>query len=380
MIVFLVVLFSVMALAQPAPVDFEGRPALVLANDKLALTMLPQGGAFVSIVLVDDPEKLNPMWNPARMARELSQKPTFGSSMGHFVCVDGFGGVSPEEQAAGLQGHGEAHRLPWKLESFDRSAGTVAASFSVQLPLLQEIFRRTVRIPAGEQVVYVDSELESLVAFDRPVVWAEHATIGSPFLEAGKTVVDMSAQRAKTRPYRAGGRGLPHRLASAEDFTWPMAPGAGGNLIDVRSAPSPPNSGDHTTSLMDTSRRLVFVTALHPEKRLLLGYIFRREEFPWTQSWEFYPPTEKLARGLEFSTQPFDVPRREAIQTNSLFGAPTYRWLPAKSKITSRFLFFLTRAPEGMGKVDDVRMETGQIVIEDRSAGKQIALRASVGL
>ena len=65
--------------------------------------------------------------------------------------------------------------------------------------------------------------------------------------------------------------------------------------------------------MMDSSRKLVFVTALHPGKRLLLGYLFKPQEYPWTQNWEYYPPTKKLARGLEFSTQPFDVPRREVV-------------------------------------------------------------------
>jgi len=85
-------------------------------------------------------------------------------------------------------------------------------------------------------------------------------------------------------------------------------------------------------------------------------------------------------RGLEFATQPFDVPRRDAIQRNSLFGAPTYRWLPAKSKISSRFLIFFAQATEGMQQVDDVRLEGGQLTIEDRKTGKQLVLAASLPL
>ena len=40
---------------------------------------------------------------------------------------------------------------------------------------------------------------------------------------------------------------------------------------------------------------------------------------------EFYPDGSRpIARGLEFATQPFDVPRREVIQTNTVFDTPTY--------------------------------------------------------
>jgi len=224
----------------------------------------------------------------------------------------------------------------------------------------------------------VQSELESLLAFDRPVFWAEHATMGPPFLEPEVTVVDMSAQRAKTRPYDPENEVMPHRLPFDKEFTWPEAPGLRTPKIDLRATPAELNSLDHTTCLMDPSRRLVFVTVLNPEKRLVLGYLFKPQEYPWVQNWEYYPPDKKLARGLEFSTQPFDVPRREVVQLNSMFGVPVYRWLPARTKIESRFLMFYAHTPEGMRKVDDVRLENGKIIIEDRKANKQVTLRASL--
>ena len=233
----------------------------------------------------------------------------------------------------------------------------------------------------GENVIYVESQLENLLGFDRPVNWAEHATIGSPFLESGVTVVDVSGSRSRARPYQGGGAGATQRrLVSGKDFTWPMAPGLDGANVDIRRAPENPHYLDHAVTLLDPSRRLEWVTALHPGKRLILGYVFKREEYPWLQYWGNYPPTQKMARGMEFSTQPFDVPRREAVSSGAMFDTPTYRWLPAKAKIESRFLLFYARAPEGFGKVDDVRVENGQIVIEDRGANKRITLAASLPL
>ena len=142
-------------------------------------------------------------------------------------------------------------------------------------------------------------------------------------------------------------------------------------------APATAPVGDHTTSLMDPARRLVFVTAFNAERRLLLGYVFRREEYPWTQLWENYPANGRLARGLEFAVQPFDLPRREVIQQNTLLGAPTYRWLPAKSRISSSFLLFYTRTPTGMTRVDDVTLENGTLTIVDRASGTTLTLAAS---
>jgi hypothetical protein len=216
-----------------------------------------------------------------------------------------------------------------------------------------------------------------LLAFDRPVNWGEHATIGPPFLELGKTVVEMSSKRGMTRPWESQSANPPHRLASGKEFMWPLAPGLDGQLLDVRVTPAKPPIGDHTTSLMDPARRLVYVTAFHPDKQLLFGYVFRREEYPWTQLWEYYPENDKTARGMEFAVQPFDMARRDVIQANSMFDTPTYRWLPAKSVIKSAFLMFYVRAPEGFSKVDDVVLENGKLRIDDHSTAKTIMLVAS---
>ena len=64
----------------------------------------------------------------------------------------------------------------------------------------------------------------------------------------------------------------------------------------------------------------------------------------------------------------------------TLLGAPTFRWLPAKSKITTRFAMFYTKIPPGMSKIDDVRLEGGKIIVEDRAAGRQVVLAASLPL
>jgi len=157
-----------------------------------------------------------------------------------------------------------------------------------------------------------------------------------------------------------------------------MAPTVSGALVDMRVSPVISPVMDQTTSLMDPSRRLAYVTALQADRQALLGYVFKREEYPWIQIWDSYPGGGRRAyRGMEFAVQPFDLPRRDVIQTNSMFETPTYRWLPAKSKITSSFVMFYTRTPEGFSQIDDVVVENGTITIYDRAHDKRIALKAS---
>ncbi len=368
------------ALAQTPSVtkaDFEKHPALTIANDKLELTVTVLGASFAKLLLRDNKDAPNPFWEPVRMARELGQNSEFRGGTGHFVCVDGFGPTSREERTAGLPGHGEAHLQQYS-ETHSADEKLVTLTMTAELPIVREKFTRTIRLAKGENLIYVSSQLENLLGFDRPVNWAEHATVGSPFLESGNTVIDVSGSRSMTRPYDQVKTGnSDRRLAPGKEFTWPMAPGLEGKTIDLRQTPSDPHYLDHATTVVDAQRSYGWVTALNTRTHLIVGYLFRREDFPWVQYWGNYPPTMKMSRGLEFSTQPFDVPRRETVDTRTLLDTPMYRWLPAKSSISTGFVLFYAAVPEGMVRVDDVRLENGQLVIEDRSSAKRVTLAAS---
>jgi len=334
--------------------------SIVLANDKVELTLSSRGATFTKLLL-REAEPMNPF-----------------HSLGHFLCLDGFGTPSQEEQAAGIPFHGEASKQIFTIVSRPSSAAVHSIKLKASLPLAQETLTRTVELSAGEQVVYVTSELESTLNVDRPVSWAEHATIGPPFLEKGKVVVDMPAVNCRVRPYKPGP--LPGRLTYGRDFRWPMAPANDGSQADIRLIPADKNFLDLASCQMDPQQELGFVTALHLEKRLMLGYVFRRSDYPWVMSWMNFTGDERAARGMEFSTQPFDISHRDAVAMNPLFGTPTFRWLPAASKLQTRFLMFFAVAPPGFTRVDAVSLAGGRLIIEDRSSGKRLDLAASQGL
>ena len=101
----------------PRAGTYEGRPAIVVANDKLEFSVTPFGAWLASVALSDDSEKLNPLWNPTRFDRELGQ-PTLRNWVfgGHFACVDGFGAVRRKSRPR-IPYHGEAHQTEMHAES-----------------------------------------------------------------------------------------------------------------------------------------------------------------------------------------------------------------------------------------------------------------------
>jgi beta-lactamase superfamily II metal-dependent hydrolase len=352
--------------AQPGQAPGRGRAAaaapipIVVANDKIELTTLANGGSF-SKLLLREGEPLSP----------------FGTGVPHMLALDGFGAPSAEEAALGMPFHGETGRQTFKIVATHESGPVHSVVMQATLPLAQEVLTRTIELADGESVVRVTSDLESLLSVDRPISWTEHATIGPPFLEKGKVVVDMPATHCRVRPYKPGS--IPGHLVYDQDFTWPMAPTVDGGRADLRVIPTDHNWLDLASCQLDPARKLEFVTALQLEKHLVFGYVFRREDYPWLMSWMNFTGDNRAARGMEFSTQTFDISHRETVAMSPLFGTPTFRWLPAKSKIQTRFLMFYTRVPEGFNRIDNVTFESGKITILDHS-GKSVVLAASQGL
>jgi len=356
---FVAIFFMVAGLYSQQPRPPEAKPSpLVLANDKLELSIGPTGGRFLKLLLRES-EPLSPL-----------------ATMGHFLALDGFGTPSAEERAAGMPGHGEANRIPAKVIASNESGPVRSVTMQSWLPLAQETLTRTIEMADGENIVYVTSELESALAIDRPVSWAEHATLGPPFLEPGKITVDMPATRCRVRAEKAGSTG---KLAYLKDFDWPMAPLTKGGLVNLLTVPVGETSLDLASCLIDPARTYGYVTAFRADRQLLFGYVFRRSEYPWLMNWMNYSGDARAARGIEFSTQPFDVSHRETVGAHEMFGEPTYKWLPAKSKMRTRFLFFFTRVPADFGEVGDVIFESGSVKIRDKS-GKTVALSARLGL
>ena len=351
-------------IAQKA-VQHEGQPGLELDNGKVRLVVTNPGGSFASFTLKSG-NRLNPIWDPARMTREAGGRARASSSTGHFLCVDGFGPVSADEQKAGYPGHGEASRLPW--EVLESAAASV--SFRVRLPIVQEVLRRKVTLAPGEQVALVESEIESELGFDRPMLWAEHATVGAPFLALNQTVVDASSTQCQTKPFEQ--KGL-RTFAAAENFVWPRL-----GDRELRQTPATDGELNHIGCLMDPARDHEFLTVLNTQQHLLIGYLFRRADYPWVQHWMNYPVNKQYSWGIEFGMQPYDMTKRELVALSPLFGQPTFRWLGAKAKIATRYLMFITEVPANFTKIDDVRLEQGRVVIV--SGGQRVALPSSAGL
>jgi hypothetical protein len=250
--------------------------------------------------------------------------------MGHNLCLDLFGGPSPEEAAAGVTVHGEA-----PISDYEASEQAGALTLRVDLLSAQIRFSRTIALHG--QTVAIHETVENLACCDRPIAWTQHVTLGPPFLEKAVTQLRLTATRSKTFETDFGNDDY---LKAGAEFDWPMAPRSDGGAADLSVFTSAPVSSAYTAHLMDPSLQDASFTAFHPGLGLAFGYTWKRADFPWTGIWEenysrLNPPWngKTLTRGIEFGVSPIPESRRQMIDRGRLFGVPSFRWLPARSRL-----------------------------------------------
>ena len=323
--------------------SFHNRRAARIENDSVRVTATFVGGHVAQIL--DKASGVSPLWippwpsiEPTGYSRERypeyggdSESALLSGIMGHNLCLDLFGGPSEEEAAAGMIVHGEANVVP-----YDISASGAGMTARCAMPIAQIAFERGIHL-AGRRVQFRET-VENLSPLDRPIAWTQHVTLGPPFLERGITQFRVPAVKSRG-------------VADGSDFDWPWLPKPGGGKEDLRVYTSAQSSAGFTTHLLGAENGKAYFLAYSPASKVLFGYVWSRDDFPWLGIWEenhsrTHAPWNgrALTRGMEFGVSPFPESRRQMIQRRDLFGAPGYRWLPAKSKLTVDYYAAIAQA------------------------------------
>jgi hypothetical protein len=248
------------------------------------------------------------------------------------------------------------------------------------LPAASLRLRRELRLRHNESVVYVEETLTNERAQDHFFHWTQHVTLGLPLLNPMESVIALPGTRALTWPHGYEGASL---VQDNKEFTWPDAPAIEGGKVNLAHAFAQNGKGFVAAVLLDPQREIGFVAALNWQLGLLLGYIFRRSDFPWVAIWE-----ENLARkgspwdgktrarGLEFGSTPMPIGKEETFARGSLFNTPTFRRIPAKSEQRVPYVAFLSKVNSGWRSIGDIQVAQDQIVVTEEQ-GEQLELRAA---
>jgi hypothetical protein len=372
---------------------WRNRPAFCLNNGVVQLTTLTGSGHIADFRLLDSTFSVNALWETPwptmdpdkfRRGHVRSYGPTpvgkfLASFTGHAVCVDYFGGPSEAEAAQGLALHGEAANSRWKLLEMKQTSAEVRLSLTAHLPAAGLRFRRDLGLRRNESVVYVEERLTNERTEDHFFHWTQHVTLGLPLLHPDESMIVLPGTRAVTWPHGYEGASL---VRDNQEFTWPDAPATDGGKVNLARPFAQDGKGFVAAVLLDPQRELGFVAALNWRLGLLLGYCFRRSDFPWVAIWEENiartgPPWngKTRARGLEFGSTPMPVGKEETFARGSLFGTPTFRRIPAKAELRAPYVAFLAKVGSGWRSIGDIQVTRDSIMVTE-SEGEQLKLQA----
>ncbi len=359
-------------------VSYRRRAAWELDNDVLRVTLLAGGGHIARVVL-HGREEVNPLWQtpwptyePWAVTPRIEKQ--YGSRLlagiaGHNLCLGWFGDPSAEETRAGMGCHGEAPVARWRRVSQRVARNRLQLVLACDLPAAQMRVTRTLTMLPDECNVRVCDTVQNMSRRDLPYTLCQHVTIGPPFLDPGVTVVDMPATTGHTFP---GVFSVRQRLKADASFAWPRGPGAKGGAVDLRRLGTRASS-DFSAQLIDPRREHAWVSALNPKLGLMLAYVWRREDYPWVGNWEENRARRSapwngrtLARGLEFANTPFPVSLRAAVDRGTFQGQKTFRWLPARCKLSTECMMLLLPVPTDVEGVEDIRPVTGGFEVDLR--------------
>jgi hypothetical protein len=214
---------------------------------------------------------------------------------------------------------------------------------AVDLPFSQLRFARTLRLEGYR--VLIEETVENVGAWDRPIAWTQHVTLGPPFLERGSTRFEAGVRRSRTYESEFG-----DLFAKARDFTWPNAPLVDGGTYDLTVYSDRPVSAGFTTHLVEGKTGWFLATSA---QGVAFAYVWDSADFPWLGIWEENCSRQgapwngkTITRGMEFGASPIPEPRRQMIDRRSLFGVPAFKWLPAGCKLTARYYAIIAPAAE----------------------------------
>ncbi|HTV81984.1 MAG TPA: hypothetical protein VME18_04995 [Acidobacteriaceae bacterium] len=353
------------------PGRWRRRPACMLVNDVVELTHLTGGGQILDFHFHDAAE-MNPFWIPHWKLRDpMRFRPgrdeaiygpratgrVLSAIAGHSLCLGIFGMPSEQEILAGSVLHGEAGVQRWNAEATS-GAESGELRFTLPLPASGLEFSRTVSLRAGESVIRISETVRNRLDVDQFLQWQQHVALAPPFASGEACVLTLPGQRGLTDPGGYEGHEL---LVRAAEFDWPLAPGAGGEAIDLRVPFQKPGAGFVAGVQVDPGRERGFVCAANAARNLAFGYVFPRSRFPWVTLWEenrsrASAPWEgrEQVRALEFGVSALPLGRAETIRRGDIFGTPTMALVPARGEVGATYLVFLARLPAEAPCVADI--------------------------
>ena len=136
---------------------------------------------------------------------------------------------------------------------------------------------------------------------------------------------------------------------------------------------------DVSSFVFDETQKYGWVTACNSGQRLLIGYIWRTDDYPWLNIWRYMRDGRVEARGLEFGTTGYHQPFEQLVKTGKLLGNPLVDYIDAGQTVSRSWSVFLLRLPDGYHGVTRISYEEGRLILLEHGKQNPRTLQLEVG-
>ena len=319
-----------------------------IENENLVLTVSAYGGAYVDVSIPGYAS--NPFaWS---LTKEQMPENNKGGALfqGHFLCLGRWGSPTKGEKLAGVPHNGQATNTWWLVDEKSDKQQLIMSNYA---PLDGMFVKRTVRMSDEAPLFYVKETVENITSILRLNNVVQHVTLGYPFFDTSM-LVNSNAGKGFLQKHSYPD---PYRYS----FIWPEG------IRDTLGTPLDLEKSDDEFSYVSShiyTDEYAWIIATNPDKGLLLGYVWRSEDYPWANFWHQYVDGKPWAKGLEFGTSGIGRSYQELLSVDTRFhGVPSFEILDARDKIEKSFIGFFFPVEKGFDGVKDVLVKDDELHI-----------------
>jgi len=320
-----------------------------MENSNIELLINLNGGSYFDFHLKELP--VNPInWRATKPEEQIF--------MGHFLCFDRWGPPSTAERANGFRHHGEVNTETWELLKAPRTNDGRSTCFMMcKLPMAGLQLTRKIELSADEPVFFITEEIKNLNRNGRMFNIVQHVSIAPPFLDKSTLFDNNTLQGFEDR-----GDGSLNQDEII--LKWPQAD-HNGEKVNLRQFEGDwPNVSSFVYNQTD---KYGWVTACNPGKRLMLGYIWKTEDYPWINFWRSMENGVPMAFGMEFGTTGLHEPFPVVAKKGKIFDRNIYAFIDANEVISKSFTAFLAKIPEDYKGVEKIEISNSLFIIKEKN-------------
>jgi hypothetical protein len=321
-----------------------------LENDSSKLSISLMGGSLISFQSKISP--VNPFnWKETDNGSNTSNKSVM-SAQGQFLSIGRWSLPTAGESKLGMPRNGEPANNWWKLESVKYGK---ELKMNCEAPLDGFLVSRSVVLSQSDPLFKVTETITNEFSIGRVCTIIQNLILSTPFFNPAMRL-NCNASYGFNQDW-----GMPE--PNVHEYKWPLA------FIDTLKISTIDLSRFSTkfqyTSSFVFSDSIGWITAYNPKLKLLLGYVWKTNEYPWLHIKNEINYGKPDLHGISFGTTGLnDKYSFENRLTTTFHKVRNFDFIDAKSSLVKQWYCFMINLDEDLEQTLNVAVQNDRIFIK----------------